>query len=82
MPQFWLFRADSKLNLGGNPALSFIDSKDYGREFNISAKYYYSRNLYIHSQLAYTQPGDAVKNVLGDGVKDWWSSMLFVRYAF
>lgn len=82
VPQLWLFRADSKLNLGGNPALSFIDSKDYGREFNVSAKYYYSRNLYIHGQLAYTQPGDAVKNALGDGVKDWWSSMLFVRYAF
>lgn len=82
VPQFWLFRADSKLNLGGNPALSFIDSKDYGREFNVSAKYYYSRNLYVHGQLAYTQPGDAVKNALDDGVKDWWSSMLFVRYAF
>lgn len=82
VPQFWLFKADSKLNLGGNPALSFMDSTDYGKEFSTTAKYYYSRNLYIHGQLAYTQPGAAVKSALGGDAKDWWSSMLFVRYAF
>jgi hypothetical protein len=59
-----------------------MDSTDYGKEFSTTAKYYYSRNLYIHGQLAYTQPGAAVKSALGGDAKDWWSSMLFVRYAF
>lgn len=82
VPQYWIFKADSYLNLGGNPALSFLQSKDYGQELNLTLKYFYSRNVYVHGHIAYTQPGDAVKHALNGQEKDWWSSMVFVRYAF
>ncbi|MFW1859947.1 hypothetical protein [Acinetobacter defluvii] len=82
VPQYWIFKADSDLNLGGNPALSFLQSKDYGQELNLTLKYFYSKKLYVHGHIAYTQPGDAVKLALNGQEKDWWSSMVFVRYAF
>lgn len=82
VPQVWLFKADSTLNLGGNPALSFMDSTDYGHELNITAKYFYSRNLYLHGHIAVTFPGDAVKSALNGTQEKWWSTMFFARYAF
>lgn len=82
VPQYWIFKADSELNLGGNPALSFLDSKDYGQELNLTFKYFYSRNIYVHGHIAYTKPGEAVKQALNGQDKDWWSTMMFVRYAF
>jgi hypothetical protein len=82
VPQVWLFKADSTLNLGGNPALSFMDSSDYGHELNITGKYFYSRNLYLHGHIAVTYPGDAVKSALSGTQEKWWSTMFFARYAF
>lgn len=82
VPQVWLFKADSTLNLGGNPALSFMTSTDYGHEINITAKYFWSRHLYLHGHIAVTYPGDAVKSALSGTQEKWWSTMFFARYAF
>jgi Alginate export len=82
VPQVWLFKADSTLNLGGNPALSFLDGTDYGHEINITAKYFRSRNLYLHGHIAVTFPGNAVKSALNGTQEKWWSTMFFARYAF
>ncbi|PZU28769.1 MAG: hypothetical protein DI584_04915 [Stenotrophomonas sp.] len=82
VPQLWVFRADSMLNLGGNPALSFLRSHDYGTEANLTVKFFHSRNLYLHGHLAVTRPGRAVKLALKDSPQNWWSSAFFVRYAF
>lgn len=54
VPQYWLFKADSTLNLGGNPALSNLQSKDYGQELNMTVKYFHSKQVYIHGHIAYT----------------------------
>jgi hypothetical protein len=82
VPQYWIFRADSLTNLGGNPALSFLSSDDYGREINATFKVYWSRNLYLHGSVALTFPGDAVTSALGGTEREWCSTMLFARYAF
>lgn len=82
VPQLWAFYADSETNIGGNPALSFLNGKDYGVEANITAKWFVSRNTYVHGHLAYTVPGDAVKDALGGNHDNWLSAMVFVRYAF
>jgi hypothetical protein len=81
VPQLWLFRADSKTNVGGNPALTFMTDKDYGFEANMTVKWFASRNWYVHGHLAYTIPGEAVEEALDGDAKDWFSAMLFVRYA-
>ncbi|MCG2430321.1 alginate export family protein [Aequorivita xiaoshiensis] len=82
VPQIWFFKADSKTNLGGNPALSFIESKDYGFETNLTFKVFLSRKIFIQGHVAATFPGDAVATALSPEIpKNWWSTMLFMRYA-
>lgn len=82
VPQLWTFRAAEANNIGGNPALSFLNSRDYGREANVTAKWFVSRKIYVHGHLAYTQPGDAVKRALPDKPDGWFSVLMFVRYAY
>lgn len=81
VPQLWLFRADSEQNIGGNPALSLLDGRDYGFEANMTVKWFASRNWYIHGHVAYTVPGDAVEDALDGNARDWLSTMLFIRYT-
>jgi hypothetical protein len=82
VPQLWLFRADSLANIGGNPALQFLSSRDYGVEANTTAKFFVSRHVYVHGHIAYTMPGEAIRSALGRDASDWLSAMLFLRYAF
>jgi hypothetical protein len=82
VPQLWAFYADSETNIGGNPALTFLDGDEYGFEANVTGKWFVSRNTYVHGHLAYTVPGGATNAALGGDAKDWFSAMLFVRYAF
>ena len=81
VPQLWAFAAPSKDNLGGNPALSFLDSDSYGYEANVTVKWFPNRNWYVHGMLAYTVPGQAVQDALDDDARNWFAAMLFVRYA-
>jgi hypothetical protein len=82
VPQLWLFYADSSNNIGGNPALSNMPGKKYGTEALLTAKWFYSRNVYVHGHLAYTWAGGPVRQALGGDARNWFSTMLFVRYAF
>lgn len=81
VPQLWLFQADSLNNVGGNPALSTLSAKTYGYELNTTVKWFASRNWYVHGHVAYTIPGEAAQDALGDKADNWFSVMLFVRYA-
>ena len=86
VPQLWLFRADSLNNIGGNPALTFLDNKEYGYEANVTVKWFASRNWYVHGHLAYTVPGEGAREGIeqapgGGKADDWFSAMLFVRYS-
>jgi hypothetical protein len=82
VPQLWLFRADSTTNLGGNPALSFLPSKDLGTEINMTAKHFVSRNVMLQGHVAATFAGSAVKDALGPSSSPWVSTMLFLRIGF
>jgi hypothetical protein len=81
VPQLWAFYAASLNNIGGNPALTFLAEDEYGFEANITAKWFVSRRLYVHGDIAYTVPGKAVQSALSGKAKDWFSAMLFVRRA-
>jgi len=82
VPQLWAFYADSETNVGGNPALTFLDGDEYGYEANVTAKWFVNRNTYVHGHIAYTLPGEATKDALDGDADNWLSAMLFVRYAF
>lgn len=79
--QVWLFYAAQKNNIGGNPALSSLQSKFYGSEYNLTVKYFHSKNWYFHLNTAYTPPGSAIKDAIPD-TKNWFCLSLFARYSF
>lgn len=82
VPQFWLFRADSLTNLGGNPGLSFLGSQALGSEVNLTAKWFISRNVLVQGHVAATFPGQAVVLALGQKPSPWLSTMAFLRVAY
>lgn len=82
VPQLWVFRADSTTNLGGNPALSFLSSKELGTELNLTAKYFLSRSVMLQGHVAATYAGSAVKDALRPLSSPWVSTMLFLRIGF
>ena len=78
--QFWLFMADRKNNIGGNPALSELKSKFYGSEIDLTLKYFHSYRWYFQLSSALSFPGDAIrKNICG--AKTWFSLAFSVRYS-
>ncbi len=82
VPQYWIFRADSLTNLGGNPALSFLGDDDFGQEVNLTMKYFPNQKVFVQGHVAWTFPGEAVSKALGGTADGWFSTMLFTRIAF
>lgn len=82
VPQLWVFSADSTTNLGGNPALSFLGSRDLGHEANLTAKWFMSSRVMLQGHVAATFPGDAIDDATSGVADPWWSSMAFLRVAF
>lgn len=78
--QLWSFIAPQTNNLGGNPALSVMQSRYYGTELNLTVKYFHSRRWYFHLNTALTFPGGAIKEIVPD-TKNWFCLMAFVRYS-
>jgi hypothetical protein len=81
VPQALYMYAAQNNNIGGNPALSYMQKKEYGYEFNISVKYFQSKRWYWHGHVAYTVPGKGVQETLVNSAKPWLSAMIFFRYA-
>lgn len=79
--QIWLFYAPQLNNIGGNPALSTLKSKFYGTEYNLTLKYFLSRQWYFHLNVAYARAGSAIKNNVSD-THNWFSATVFARYSF
>ncbi|MEG1564504.1 MAG: alginate export family protein [Bacteroides sp.] len=78
--QLWAFIAPQTNNLGGNPALSVMQSHYYGTELNVTLKYFHSRHWYFHLNTALTLPGNAIKDIV-PGTRSWFSLMAFARYS-
>jgi hypothetical protein len=82
VPQAWLFEAQSMTNLGGNPALSTLDSTSLGHEFNVTGKYFASRRVLVQGSVAATSAGRGVEDALDGRTRDWLSAMMFIRIGF
>ncbi|MEG2611957.1 MAG: alginate export family protein [Alistipes sp.] len=79
--QFWLFYAAQKNNIGGNPALTTLQSRSYGTEYNLTVKYFHSRSWYFHLNTAYTVPGRAIRANISH-TQAWFCLSFFARYSF
>ncbi len=81
VPQLWLFQADSLNNIGGNPALSTLSAKTYGYEVNMTVKWFASRTGTFTGTWPTRSPAKPPRMRSNDKAEDWFSVMLFVRYA-
>lgn len=79
--QLWLFYAAQLNNIGGNPALSTLQSKIYGSEINLTIKYFHSKSWYFHLNTAYTIPSGAIRDLVAD-TRNWYCLSFFARYSF
>lgn len=77
--QAWAFIAPRRNNLGGNPALSYLNGRYYGTEFDLTVKYFRSARWYFHLSAGYTIPGNAVRRAVAARTRDWFSLMFFFR---
>jgi hypothetical protein len=81
VPQLWTFRAAQLNNIGGPAVLSTYSSPDLGNEANVTWKYFISRNAFAQGNIAYTTPGAAVTNAVGQPSGPWFSASGFIRLS-
>lgn len=73
-------RADELNNLGANPALSSLSSRDIGDEFGATLRWAINRNYYLQLVASHALPGRALKSIGAD--KPWTSvqASLYVNF--
>jgi hypothetical protein len=69
-----LHRAFQLNNLGANPALGTLTSRDLGQEFTFTARYAISRNLFLLGIASVGLPGRAIRDAT-PGPDDPWSTL-------
>lgn len=67
-----LLRAAETNNLGSNPALATLSSRDIGHEATLTARWAINDKLYLQSLASVAFPGDALRDA---GVDDPWLSL-------
>lgn len=80
--QYWDIDFASTVNVGGNPALQFVSSKDIGNEVVVVVKHYPNRHFFLYGQVAFTSPRQAIRDALRDTERGWASATFFLRYSF
>ncbi|GAA0307906.1 alginate export family protein [Rhodovulum strictum] len=65
-------RADEINNIGGNPALSTLTSRDLGEEYTATLRWALDRNRYLQIVASHALPGKALKTI---GADDPWTTL-------
>lgn len=71
-------RADELNNLGGNPALSELASRDIGDEYTGTLRWGIDRNRYLQVVASHAVPGRALRDI---GADDPWSTLQASLYV-
>jgi hypothetical protein len=71
---WFLHVADELNNIGANPALSTLASRELGQEFQFVKRWAISRNLYFVGVASVALPGEAIDAATG-GEADPWASV-------
>jgi hypothetical protein len=64
-----MLRASDRNNLGSNPALSALTSRDIGQEFTLTGRWAINRHLYWQLLASVAVPGEALRDIGAD--KPW-----------
>ena len=65
-------------NIGANPALSQLASRDLGDEYTVTLRWGIDRNLYLQVVASHALPGRALKEI---GADKPWSTLQASLYA-
>ena len=71
-------RADELNNIGANPALSQLASRDIGDEYTATLRWGINRNLYLQLVASHAIPGRALEEI---GADKPWSTLQASLYA-
>ena len=63
--------ANQTNNLGGNPALSQLSSKNLGQEIQFVARWAINKNFYFIGIASYAMPGPAIQDATSNMAKPW-----------
>lgn len=74
--------ADELNNLGGNPALSTLDSRYIGQEFLLTSRYFLSDNFMLQGVGAIAFPGRAVREASNNDTSPWLTLQLSLFMFF
>lgn len=75
---YYRLRAPELNNLGSNPALSTLASRDFGQEYSISARWSATKRLYLQALVSHAVPGNALRAI---GAENSWTTFQVSLYS-
>ena len=79
---WFLHRADELNNIGANPALAQLSSRDLGQEVQLAARWAISEQLYVLGIAATAFPGDAIDAATGGDAEPWTTLQAQISWTF
>jgi len=74
--------ANEKNNLGANPALGTLSSRDLGEEIQLTLRWALSKRLFLQGITGIAFPGSAIKDAAGGDAKPWNTAQLQLFWGF
>lgn len=74
--------ADELNNLGANPALGTLESRDLGDEIQLVARWQVNRNVMVLGIASAAFPGEAIKAAAGGDVDPWTTLQAQLFWGF
>lgn len=78
---FYLF-ADQLNNLGGNPALSTLESRSIGHEVMLTTRWSITQNLFFLSVGSIAFPSDGIRRAVTDDTNPWFTFQISLFLGF
>jgi hypothetical protein len=79
---WFLHRADDLNNLGGNPALGTLASRELGQEVQFVARWAISSRLYFVGIASLALPGEAIRAAADGGTEPWSTLQAQLYWSF
>jgi hypothetical protein len=77
-----LHRALERNNLGANPALATLSSRDLGQEFSVTARYALSRDIFLLGIASVGLPGEAIRDATPGTDEPWTTLQAHLFWTF
>lgn len=76
------YQAMEANNLGANPVLSTLQSRDLGNELMFTGRWYVGKNHYVQTLASINWPGEAIRRALPEPTKPWTTLQATVYWFF